>query len=129
MPSRPAKRRWFQSCMVSPITGCPSACSMAATVDESTPPDMATAMVGSDIWNRKSRDSRERRRQDWQYLNYSGLVRATGFERSFCFDSGAVAENGYLRLREGRDELQYPSAPSMAHNECARGAQHSYADS
>src|SRR6476660_5354921 len=45
MPSRPARRRWFQSCMVSPTTLCPSARSMAATVEESTPPDMATAMV------------------------------------------------------------------------------------
>jgi hypothetical protein len=31
--------------MVSPITLCPSARSMAATVEESTPPDIATAMV------------------------------------------------------------------------------------
>src|SRR5450755_4362887 len=46
MPSCPAMRRWFQSCMVSPMTGCPSARSMAATVEESTPPDMATAMGG-----------------------------------------------------------------------------------
>jgi hypothetical protein len=45
MPGCPARRRWFQSCMVSPITSCPSARSMAATVEESTPPDMATAMV------------------------------------------------------------------------------------
>src|SRR5579864_467396 len=45
MPSRPARRRWFQSCMVRPMTSCPSARSMAATVEESTPPDMATAMV------------------------------------------------------------------------------------
>ena len=45
MPSCPARRRWFQSCMVRPMTLCPSARSMAATVEESTPPDMATAMV------------------------------------------------------------------------------------
>src|SRR5579872_1422293 len=45
MPSRPASRRWFQSCMVKPTTLCPSARNMAATVEESTPPDMATAMV------------------------------------------------------------------------------------
>src|SRR5215467_13120880 len=45
IPSRPARRRWFQSCMVNPMTLCPSARSMAATVEESTPPDMATAMV------------------------------------------------------------------------------------
>src|SRR5579864_1201808 len=45
MPSRPARRRWFQSCMVRPIRLCPSARSRAATVEESTPPDMATAMV------------------------------------------------------------------------------------
>src|SRR5580658_2857274 len=45
MPSCPASRRWFQSCMVRPMTSCPSARSMAATVEESTPPDMATAMV------------------------------------------------------------------------------------
>jgi hypothetical protein len=43
--SWPARRRWFQSCMVKPTTSCPSARSMAATVEESTPPDMATAMV------------------------------------------------------------------------------------
>src|SRR6266852_7780430 len=45
MPSWLARRRWFQSCMVKPTTSCPSARSMAATVEESTPPDMATAMV------------------------------------------------------------------------------------
>src|SRR5580765_6284115 len=45
MPSRPARRRWFQSCMVRPTTLWPSARSMAATVEESTPPDIATAMV------------------------------------------------------------------------------------
>src|SRR5258706_4875513 len=45
MPSCPARRRWFQSCMVRPMMLCPSARSMAATVEESTPPDMATAMV------------------------------------------------------------------------------------
>src|SRR5260370_36134586 len=45
MPSRPARRRWFQSCMVNPTTLCPSARSMAATVEESTPPDMATAII------------------------------------------------------------------------------------
>src|SRR5208282_675950 len=45
IPSCPASRRWFQSCMVRPMTLCPSARIMAATVEESTPPDMATAIV------------------------------------------------------------------------------------
>src|SRR5208282_1803770 len=45
IPSCPASRRWFQSCMVRPTTLCPSARIMAATVEESTPPDMATAIV------------------------------------------------------------------------------------
>src|SRR5579864_990394 len=45
IPSRPARRRWFQSCRVRPTTVCPWACSIAATVEESTPPDMAIAMV------------------------------------------------------------------------------------
>src|SRR5712671_5094391 len=45
MPSCPASRRWFHSCIVRPMMLCPSARSMAATVEESTPPDMATAMV------------------------------------------------------------------------------------
>src|SRR5215813_2690306 len=45
IPARPARRRWFHNCMVRPITFRPSARSMAATVEESTPPDMATAMV------------------------------------------------------------------------------------
>src|SRR5271165_5532204 len=45
MPRWPAKRRWFQSCIVSPTTLYPCAHNIAATVDESTPPDMATAMV------------------------------------------------------------------------------------
>src|SRR5579862_4893191 len=49
MPSRPARRRWSQSCIVSPMTLCPSARSMAATVEESTPPDMATAIVRAPI--------------------------------------------------------------------------------
>src|SRR5262245_10163795 len=48
MPSCPARRRWFQSCSVSPTTVCPCARSMAATAEESTPPDMATAMVSTD---------------------------------------------------------------------------------
>src|SRR6185312_16413850 len=47
MPARPARRRWFQSCMVRPTTLWPSARSMAATVDESTPPDIATAIVSA----------------------------------------------------------------------------------
>src|SRR5215472_609580 len=50
MPSRPARRRWFQSCRVSPMTVCPWACSIAATVEESTPPDMAIAMVWLSGW-------------------------------------------------------------------------------
>src|ERR1019366_1681186 len=45
MPSCPARRRWFQSCIVRPMTLRPSARSMAATTEESTPPDMATAMA------------------------------------------------------------------------------------
>src|SRR5205085_9394648 len=45
MPARPARRRWFHSCMVRPMMLWPAARSMAATVEESTPPDMATAMV------------------------------------------------------------------------------------
>src|ERR1044072_7263266 len=45
MPAAPASCLWFHSCMVRPTTLCPSARSMAATVEESTPPDMATAMV------------------------------------------------------------------------------------
>src|SRR5271163_1996413 len=47
MPGCPARRRWFQSCIVRPMTLRPSARSMAATAEESTPPDIATAMVGS----------------------------------------------------------------------------------
>src|SRR5580700_945362 len=45
MPCLPASRIWSQSCSVSPTTGCPSCTSTAATAEESTPPDMATAMV------------------------------------------------------------------------------------
>src|SRR5690242_4681555 len=45
IPSCPARRRWFHNCMVSPITECPSARNSAATAEESTPPDMATAIV------------------------------------------------------------------------------------
>src|SRR6185312_14392904 len=45
IPALPASRRWFHNCMVKPMSECPSECSMAATVEESTPPDMATAMV------------------------------------------------------------------------------------
>src|ERR1017187_8141652 len=44
---RPGSRRWFQSCMVRPTTARPSRASMAATVELSTPPLMATAMGGS----------------------------------------------------------------------------------
>src|SRR6266478_3943817 len=49
IPLCPARRRWFQSCMVRPMTLHPSARSMAATAEESTPPDMATAMVDEGI--------------------------------------------------------------------------------
>ena len=45
MPSRPARRRWFQSWRVRPMRSYPWACRSAATAEESTPPDMATAMV------------------------------------------------------------------------------------
>ena len=45
IPSRPASRRWFHSCSVNPTSVCPSAHSSAATAEESTPPDMATAIV------------------------------------------------------------------------------------
>src|SRR5512133_2434084 len=45
MPACPENRRWFQSCIVRPTTLWPWARSIAATVEESTPPDIATAMV------------------------------------------------------------------------------------
>src|ERR1035437_5431135 len=45
MPSCPASRRWFHSCSVRPTTVCPCAHSSAATAEESTPPDIATAIV------------------------------------------------------------------------------------
>src|ERR1700728_2699703 len=40
--------------MVRPITLCPSTRSMAATVEESTPPDMATAMVSGIMFTSSS---------------------------------------------------------------------------
>src|SRR5579875_3190137 len=49
MPSRPARRRWFQSWRVRPTSSWPSARSMAATAEESTPPDIATAITFSGI--------------------------------------------------------------------------------
>src|SRR5579863_9379467 len=48
-PESWGSRRWFQSCIVRPTTVSPRACSMPATTELSTPPDMATAMVGSGI--------------------------------------------------------------------------------
>src|SRR6185437_52752 len=45
MPCRPGSRVWSQSCNVSPTTVPPAWTRIAATVEESTPPDMATAMV------------------------------------------------------------------------------------
>src|SRR5580692_1209074 len=46
MPCFPARRVWSQSWRVRPTTLAPSSrARMAATVDESTPPDMAMAMV------------------------------------------------------------------------------------
>src|ERR1017187_2914820 len=42
--ARPGSRRWFQSCMVNPTTVFPWRTSSAATVELSTPPDIATAM-------------------------------------------------------------------------------------
>src|ERR1019366_4914355 len=41
------RRRWFHNCMVMPTTVRPSRTSMAATVELSTPPLMATAMGNS----------------------------------------------------------------------------------
>src|ERR1017187_2418335 len=41
------RRRWFHNCMVMPTTVRPSRTSMAATVELSTPPLMATAMGDS----------------------------------------------------------------------------------
>src|SRR5580658_41977 len=48
-PESCGRRRWFQSCMVRPTTVSPRPCNMPATTELSTPPDMATAMVGSGI--------------------------------------------------------------------------------
>src|SRR5580704_18367096 len=44
-PCNWGKRRWFQSCMVRPTIGWPRSARMAATVELSTPPLMATAMA------------------------------------------------------------------------------------
>src|SRR5687768_14753520 len=44
-------RRWFQSCIVNPTMGCRSRCNNAATVDESTPPDIATAISACSFIN------------------------------------------------------------------------------
>src|SRR5207253_6068064 len=45
-PSEPSsgRRRWFQSCIVSPMILWPSRASRPATVELSTPPLMATAI-------------------------------------------------------------------------------------
>src|SRR5215470_6593336 len=42
-PCNSGRRRWFQSCIVRPTTGRDCCCKTAATVEESTPPDMAIA--------------------------------------------------------------------------------------
>src|ERR1700719_329599 len=39
------RRRWFQSCIVRPTIAWPRACRIAATVELSTPPLIATATV------------------------------------------------------------------------------------
>src|SRR5437867_7779136 len=55
-PSEPSsgRRRWFQSCIVSPMMLWPSRASRPATVELSTPPLMATAMrfsgMGGSQW-------------------------------------------------------------------------------
>src|SRR5271156_4042298 len=43
-PCSSGRRRWFQSCMVRPTMGWPCSWRTAATVEESTPPDMAMAI-------------------------------------------------------------------------------------
>src|SRR6266404_1573283 len=43
-PVRPASPEWSQSCIESPMTSCPSSFRSRAATEESTPPDMATAM-------------------------------------------------------------------------------------
>src|ERR1700721_64330 len=50
IPSCPARRRWFQSWRVRPTRVCPCARRSAATAEESTPPDIATAMVSLSFW-------------------------------------------------------------------------------
>src|SRR6185437_14325072 len=40
-------RRWFQSCIVRPMIACPRSRKIAATVELSTPPDIATATISA----------------------------------------------------------------------------------
>src|SRR5258705_13518910 len=49
-PGWPARRRWFQSWRVRPTRVWPWARRSAATAEESTPPDMGTAMVWLSFW-------------------------------------------------------------------------------
>jgi hypothetical protein len=43
-PLRPASPEWSQSCIERPTTSCPSFFKRRAATEESTPPDMATAI-------------------------------------------------------------------------------------
>src|SRR5439155_17772214 len=70
-PSEPSsgRRRWFQSCIVSPMMVRPSRASSPATVELSTPPLMATAigfsgMGGSQRGNPAQMSDRVRHRLD-----------------------------------------------------------------
>src|SRR5579872_161227 len=53
------RRLWFQSCMVSPMMLWPSRASRPATVELSTPPLMATAIVFSGMGGRQGRNFSE----------------------------------------------------------------------
>src|SRR6185295_14392490 len=48
-PVRPVSPEWSQSCIERPTTSCPSSLRSRAATEESTPPDMATAIRTRDI--------------------------------------------------------------------------------
>ena len=55
-PASPGKRRWFHSCIVRPTIVCPRSRNIAATVELSTPPLIATATVLSIVAARSASD-------------------------------------------------------------------------
>src|SRR5215468_2002972 len=86
-PCNSGRRRWFQSCIVRPTTGRDCCWRTAATVDESTPPDIAIATRPGCVSALTGRVS------NWVSVGISFTFILAGF-RHFAIGGGEFAELG-----------------------------------